>query len=454
MTRQQRLVVLVSILASFVAFLDGSVVNVALPAIAHDLGGGLTGQQWVVDGYLITLGALILVAGSLSDMFGRKRILAAGLVGFGVTSLMCALAPSITFLMFARALQGIAGALLVPSSLALIISAFSGKAQGKAIGTWTAWTGIAFVIGPLLGGLLVDSFSWRFVFAINVLPIALTLWLLQMIEQPESLRKDERVDYLGTLLCVVGLGGTAYALIEQARYGWSSPNIYLPLIVGLGALGLFFRHESRTPQPMLPLGLFRVRNFSVGNLATLSIYGGLSVATFLITVFIQQVGGYTAIEAGLALLPITLIMFVLSPRFGMLSGKYGPRIFMALGPIVAGVGFLTMLRIGQHVNYVTELLPGVILFAFGLSATVSPLTAAVLGSIDKQEAGIGSAVNNAVARIAGLVAIAALATITGATLDVSGFHRGIGAAAILLIVGGVVSAIGITNKAVPAPAQA
>jgi MFS family permease len=342
----------------------------------------------------------------------------------------------------------------VPSSLALIISAFSGKAQGKAIGTWTAWTGIAFVIGPLLGGLLVDSFSWRFVFAINVLPIALTLWLLQMIEQPESLRKDERVDYLGTLLCVVGLGGTAYALIEQARYGWSSPNIYLPLIVGLGALGLFFRHESRTPQPMLPLGLFRVRNFSVGNLATLSIYGGLSVATFLITVFIQQVGGYTAIEAGLALLPITLIMFVLSPRFGMLSGKYGPRIFMALGPIVAGVGFLTMLRIGQHVNYVTELLPGVILFAFGLSATVSPLTAAVLGSIDKQEAGIGSAVNNAVARIAGLVAIAALATITGATLDVSGFHRGIGAAAILLIVGGVVSAIGITNKAVPAPAQA
>jgi EmrB/QacA subfamily drug resistance transporter len=454
MTRQQRLVVLVSILASFVAFLDGSVVNVALPAIAHDLGGGLTGQQWVVDGYLITLGALILVAGSLSDMFGRKRILAAGLVGFGVTSLMCALAPSITFLMFARALQGIAGALLVPSSLALIISAFSGKAQGKAIGTWTAWTGIAFVIGPLLGGLLVDSFSWRFVFAINVLPIALTLWLLQMIEQPESLRKDERVDYLGTLLCVVGLGGTAYALIEQARYGWSSPNIYLPLIVGLGALGLFFWHESRTPQPMLPLGLFRVRNFSVGNLATLSIYGGLSVATFLITVFIQQVGGYTAIEAGLALLPITLIMFVLSPRFGMLSGKYGPRIFMALGPIVAGVGFLTMLRIGQHVNYVTELLPGVILFAFGLSATVSPLTAAVLGSIDKQEAGIGSAVNNAVARIAGLVAIAALATITGATLDVSGFHRGIGAAAILLIVGGVVSAIGITNKAVPAPAQA
>jgi EmrB/QacA subfamily drug resistance transporter len=454
MTRQQRLVVLVSILASFVAFLDGSVVNVALPAIAHDLGGGLTGQQWVVDGYLITLGALILVAGSLSDMFGRKRILAAGLVGFGVTSLMCALAPSITFLMFARALQGIAGALLVPSSLALIISAFSGKAQGKAIGTWTAWTGIAFVIGPLLGGLLVDSFSWRFVFAINVLPIALTLWLLQMIEQPESLRKDERVDYLGTLLCVVGLGGTAYALIEQARYGWSSPNIYLPLIVGLGALGLFFRHESRTPQPMLPLGLFRVRNFSVGNLATLSIYGGLSVATFLITVFIQQVGGYTAIEAGLALLPITLIMFVLSPRFGMLSGKHGPRIFMALGPIVAGVGFLTMLRIGQHVNYVTELLPGVILFAFGLSATVSPLTAAVLGSIDKQEAGIGSAVNNAVARIAGLVAIAALATITGATLDVSGFHRGIGAAAILLIVGGVVSAIGITNKAVPAPAQA
>jgi predicted MFS family arabinose efflux permease len=253
---------------------------------------------------------------------------------------------------------------------------------------------------------------------------------------------------------VIGLGGTAYALIEQARYGWTSPTIYSSLIIGLGALGLFFWHESRTPQPMLPLGLFRVRNFSVGNLATLSIYGGLSVATFLITVFIQQVGGYTAIEAGLALLPITLIMFVLSPRFGMLSGKFGPRLFMTLGPIVAGVGFLTMLRISQHINYATELLPGVILFALGLSATVSPLTAAVLGSIHKQEAGIGSAVNNAVARIAGLVAIAALGTITGATLNVDGFHRGIGAAAVLLIAGGIVSAIGITNKEQPAPAQA
>ncbi len=239
MSKQQRLVLFISILASFVAFLDGSVVNVALPAIVHELGGGLSVQQWVVDAYMITLGSLMLIAGSLSDLFGRKKILWLGLLAFGVTSLLCAIAPNASFLIVSRGLQGIAGALLVPSSLALIISAFSGRAQGKAIGTWTAWTGIAFVVGPLLGGLLVDISSWRFIFAINVLPIAVTSWFLARLEQPEAVRARTKIDWLGTFLCVIGLGGPVYALIEQPHYGWQNPLVYLSLIVGVIAATYF-----------------------------------------------------------------------------------------------------------------------------------------------------------------------------------------------------------------------
>jgi EmrB/QacA subfamily drug resistance transporter len=444
MNKPQRLVLVVSILASFVAFLDGSIINVALPAITRQLGGGLTTQQWIVDAYLITLGSLILIAGSLSDLFGRKKILAIGLIGFTVASLLCAVAPNNLFLIISRGLQGIAGALLVPSSLALIISAFSGSAQGKAIGTWTAWTGIAFVIGPLLGGFLADAGLWRLIFALNLIPASITLWLLRSLDQKET-RTGVKIDFVGALLCTVGLGGPVYALIEQSHYGWSNPLIYLPMSIGLLALALFIWFEKRTTHPMLPLALFKVRNFSVGNLSTVVIYGGLSVAIFLIAIFAQQIGGYSAIQAGMALMPVTLIMFVLSPRFGALAGKYGPRAFMGLGPIVAGLGFLSMLRVDQSVTYWTQLLPGVLIFGVGLSITVAPLTAAVLGSIASEQAGIGSAVNNAVARIAGLVAIAALGVIVGPSLTLAGFHKGIVAMALLLIFGGLISAIGIQN---------
>ncbi|HEV7454434.1 MAG TPA: MFS transporter [Candidatus Saccharimonadales bacterium] len=445
MNKQQRLVLIVSILASFVAFLDGSVINVALPAIARELGGGLVAQQWVVDAYLLTLGSFILIAGSLSDLFGRKKVLAAGLVGFGIASVLCAVAPTSTFLIVARALQGVAGALLVPSSLALIIATFSGPGQGKAIGTWTAWTGIAFVVGPLLGGFLVDVSSWRLVFAINIIPIAITLWLMRLLRQPE-VRKHAHVDVVGAILCALGLAGPVYALIEQPHFGWSSPFVYVPLVSGVAALVYFLWHEHRTAYPMLPLALFGVRNFSVGNIATVAIYAGLSVATFLIAVFIQQVGGYSALGAGLALLPITGVMFILAPRFGALAGKYGPRFFMAVGPIVGGTGFLLMLRVDQTVAYWTRLLPGVLVFALGLAMTVAPLTTAILGSIDKGHAGIGSAVNNAVSRIAGLLAIAGVGVVTGANLNVAGFHRGLIMTAGLLIAGGVISAIGIQNQ--------
>jgi EmrB/QacA subfamily drug resistance transporter len=445
MTRQQRVVLLVSILASSVAFLDGSVTNVALPAIMDELGGGFALQQWVVDAYLITLGSLMLIAGSFSDLFGRKRVLWAGLIGFLVASLLCAAAPTGTFLIVARALQGIAGALLVPSSLAIIISTFSGAAQGKAIGTWTAWTGVSFIIGPLLGGFLVDAGSWRWIFAINVIPIAVTLWLLSKVEGADRQLSKVVVDVKGAILCAIGLGGPVYALIEQSHYGWSDPMVYVPLAVGLVSLVAFLWHEYHASKPMLPMDLFTVRNFSVGNVATLVIYGGLSIATFLIAVFVQQVGGYTAVEAGLALLPITIIMFLFSSRMGALAGKFGPRWFMALGPIIGGLGFLLLLRVDESVAYWTQLFPGIIIFGLGLSITVAPLTSAILGAIDSERAGIASAVNNAISRIAGLVAIAALGLITGPRLDVDGFHAGMVATAVLLFVGGTVSAIGIQN---------
>ena len=444
MTKQQRLVLWISILASFVAFLDGSVINVALPAITAEFNSGLSVQQWVVDAYLITLGSLILVAGSLSDLFGRKRILELGLIGFAITSILCAVAPTSEFLIVSRGLQGIAGALLVPSSLALIISTFKGAAQGKAIGSWTAWTGISFIIGPLVGGLLVDAGSWRLIFAINIIPILVTLWLMRKLEIPEKTRSGTKLDVYGALLCAIGLGGTVYALIEQPNYGWSSPLIFIPLIIGLLSLAVFFWHERRTRHPMLPLGLFSVRNFAIGNLATLAIYAGLSLGTFIIAIFVQQVGGYSATEAGLALIPITLIMFFLSSRFGALAGKYGPRLFMALGPILGAIGFLAMLWVDSSVSY-WALLPGIVIFGVGLSITVAPLTSAILGAIDDAQAGIGSAINNAVARIAGLLAIAAIGPIIGAQLDLDGFYRAVMVTAGLLLAGGIVSAIGIVN---------
>lgn len=453
MQKQLRLVLAISILASFVAFLDSSVVNVALPAISKQLGGDLAAQQWIVDAYLLTLGSFILIAGSLSDLFGRKKLLAAGLIGFLTTSVLCAIAPNSTFLIVMRAAQGVAGALLVPSSLAIIISAFSGSAQGKAIGTWTAWTGISFIIGPLLGGFLIDTTSWRWVFGINVLPIVITLLLLKMLKLPEKLPSSTRIDIVGTGLCAIGLGGPVYSFIEQPHYGWSSMSVIVPLVVGALALVGFWLYEKSAKDPMLPVELFRVRNFNVGNIATIAVYAGLSVATFILIIFVQSIGGYSAFQAGLTLLPVTIIMFVLSPRFGALAGKYGPRLFMATGPIISALGALLMLRINNPILYWSQIFPAILVFGLGLSMTVAPLTAAVLGDINSHNAGIGSAINNAVSRIAGLVAIALIGLVIGADAftksvphGVYAFHRGAVAMAVLLLVGGCVSAIGITNR--------
>ena len=414
MTRAQRLVLVASILGSFVAFLDVSVVNVALPAIRNDLGGGISAQQWIVDAYLVTLGSFILLAGSLSDLFGRKRVFAAGLVGFGVTSLLAAIAPGATVLIVARGLQGMTGALLVPSSLAMIIANFTGPEQGKAIGTWTAWTGISFILGPLLGGALVDLGSWRWVFAINVLPIAATLAVLARIPPEPTPAERGHVDLPGAALCALGLGGIIFGLIEAPTHGWGAPEIYLPLAGGVCAFAGFLVYEHFAPHPMLDYALFRIRNFAVGNAATGAIYAGLSASGFVLTVFLQQVAGYSATAAGLALMPLTVIMFLLSPLAGRLAGKHGPRWFMTIGPLLAAAGFLLMLRMSAHTAYVSEMLPGMLVFGLGLACTVSPLTAAILGGIDQRRAGIGSAINNAVARVAGLLAVAAVGAIIAA----------------------------------------
>lgn len=443
--RTERQVLVVSIMASFVAFLDSSIVNVALPSISRDLGGGLRVQQWVVDAYLLTLGAFILLAGSLSDAFGRRRILAWGLVGFGLTSVACALSPSAHFLIVTRALQGSAGALLVPSSLALIVATFPQARQARAIGLWAGWTGTAMIVGPVLGGVLVDAVSWRLVFAINVAPIALTLWLLSRLPREPALPTRSRIDLVGAFLGVIALGGPVFALIEQGRFGWRSPVVWVPLVAGLFACVAFLWWERRVVNPMMPLSLFASRNFSAGNVATVFVYGALGFGFFVLALYLQQVAGFSASGAGLATLPPTLVMLLLSGRMGDLSGQYGPRAFMTLGPMIAGAGFLLLLSVSQPIDYATELLPGLLVFGFGLSVTVAPLTSAILAAISPEQAGIGSAVNNAVARVAGLVTVACASLIIGGPVDLPGFRRAMVVACLMLVAAGVVSWAGIRN---------
>ncbi|MDR7384561.1 EmrB/QacA subfamily drug resistance transporter [Promicromonospora iranensis] len=448
MTTLQRRVLLVAILGSFVSFLDGTVVSVALPAIARELGGegveALALQQWVVDAYLVTLGALMLVAGSVSDVYGRRRVLAVGLVGFAVASVLCALAPTGPVLVLARALQGVAGALLVPSSLALIVATFRGEAQARAIGRWTSWTTAAMIVGPFVGGMLVDLVSWRWVFWINVPVVAVTLWLLRGVPAAEG-EPGRRIDVPGASLAAFGLAGVVFGLIEGERLGWTSPAVLGSVLVGAAMLVAFVLHQRRAADPMLPLRLFGARNFAWGNLATFAIYGALSLGGFVLTLFLQQVAGYSATWSGVAQLPTTLAMILFSAWFGTLAGRYGPRLFMTLGPIVAAAGFLLMLSIDETAFYPTQVLPGQLVFGLGLSITVAPLTAAILGAVPTQDAGIGSAVNNAVARVAGLVTVAFAGVITGGVLDVDTFHRALLVTAALLVAGGLLSLAGIRN---------
>ena len=414
MTRHQRTVLVACILATAVVLVDSTVVNVALPAIERELGGGLAGQQWASNAYLLTLGALLLVGGSLGDIFGERRIFTAGVVGFGVTSVLCALAPTIEILVAARALQGVAGALLTPAALAVIVATFSGRERGRAIGAWTAWAGIGAVLGPLVGGQIVDTASWRWIFAINVPLLVVTLVLISRTMKAGERTEGGKVDVLGGALCAIGLGGMTYGLIEQPLRGFGDPLVLGSLLAGAALFAAFLAHERRTPAPMLPLELFKRRNFAIGNVQTLTMYGGLGLMFFFLILFLQQVAGYSALEAGTATLPVSIVMFFLSTRFGALADRFGPRLFMGAGPLVAAVGLALLARLDRDVDYLTDLLPAVLFFALGLSMTVAPLTATVLADADEHNAGVASGVNNAIARVAGLIAVAAVGTVVAA----------------------------------------
>lgn len=456
---QARLTIVAAVLGSIVVFVDATVVNVALPAIGNDLGGGLPGQQWLSGAYLLTLGALLLVGGTLGDRYGRRRMFSLGLVGFGVTSVLCAIAPTIETLIAARALQGAAGALLVPNTLGLIVAKFAPDQRGAAIGSWTAWAGIAMVAGPVVGGLVVDNTSWRWIFVINLLPVIAALMIVARLDAAHDEPQPRHVDLLGATLGTLGLAGPVFALIEQPHRGWGDPMIFVPLVAGIALLIAFVVVERREREPMLPLELFAQRNFTVGNIATLTIYGGLGSAPFFLVLFLQQVAGYDALESGLATLPITVLMFFLSRRFGALADRIGPRFFMATGPVIGAIGIALYTRLDADADYLTGVLPAVLVFGFGLSLTVAPLTATVLGGVPERDAGMASAINNAVARIGSLLAVAAIGAIVSARLGsdqatlgsvpvdtaISAFHLAMWITAGLVALGGVASAIGIEN---------
>jgi len=419
-SRTKNLTLVAAILGTTVVTVDSTVVNVALPSIADELGGGLAGQVWTANAYLITLSSLILLGGSLGDLFGERRMFMVGVAGFGVTSVFCAVAPTIELLVLARALQGVFGALLTPAALAVIVATFPPDERGKAVGAWTAWGGIGTVLGPLIGGQLVDAASWRWIFAINIPIVLVTLGLVSRVMAPGRPRPAEaRVDYVGAALCALGLAGITYGLIEQPRNGWSDPSVWLPLAAGVVLFASFVIWEARSRHPMLPLELFRRRNFTIGNIETFSMYAGLGLLFFFLVLYLQQVAGYDALEAGSTTIPVTILMFLLSTRFGALADRHGPRFFMGVGPLVAAVGLAWFMRLDANVDYLTDLLPGLLVFGVGLSMTVAPLTATVLADADERNAGIASGVNNAIARVASLIAIAAVGAIVTASYGAS-----------------------------------
>jgi EmrB/QacA subfamily drug resistance transporter len=451
--KNQGRVMTVAILASFVAFLDGSVVNLALPAMARDLGGGLTFQQWVLDSYLLVLGALILLAGSVSDVFGRVPVLRFGLLAFGAGSILAAAAPFGAVLVAARAVQGLGAAFLVPSSLALINSTFDSRDQPKAIGTWSAYTGTAFVLGPLAGGLAVDLLNWRWIFIVSAVPVVVTFVLTPGIGGRHTGGHHDPIDVPGAILAALGLAGTVYALIEQQRLGMSDPVVAGALGSGLVFLAVFVWWQFRTPHPMVPMTLFAVRNFGIGNLATVFVYAAVSMGMLIVTLYIQEVVGFSATEAGLATLPLPVLSFLLARPVGSLAAKFGPHVFMAVGPVLAGIGFFLM-RPGQvSFNFWTQLFPGLMLFGLGLVITVTPLTSAVLSAVDPAHSGIASAINNAVSRLAGLIAVAFIGVISAGPVGHDSFLRVASVTGVLLVMGGIVSAVGIRNPKHPEPVR-
>ncbi len=409
--REKQLTLLAAVLGTSVVFLDATVTSVALPAIRGDLGGGLAGQQWVTNAYLLALGSLLLIGGSLGDVFGQKRVFLVGVAGFGVTSALCAVATSIPELCVFRSMQGVCAALVTPTALALIIHVFPEDERARAIGTWTAASSIVGVIGPFIGGVLIAAGSWRLIFLLNAPLVLVTVTLTARGVPPgESAGSAERLDFPGAFLAAVTLSGLVFAVTEEPARGWST------LVIGSLAVGIlggiaFVGREARTRAPMLPLSLFRERNFTIGNLATLTAYLGLGGVIFLLPVFLQEVSGYSPVQAGLALLPVTLLMITLSRRFGALADRVGSRVLISVGALVAGCGLLLLARVDQRADYVAEVLPALLVFGLGLAMLVAPLTATVLGAVEEDHAGVAAAVNTTLSRVAQLFAVAVLGAV-------------------------------------------
>lgn len=448
-----RWVIGATVLGSGIAFLDGTVVNVALPAIGADLEASLTGLQWVVNAYLITLSSLLLLGGSLGDRLGRRRVFVYGLVLFAVASTVCALAPTAGALSAARAVQGVGGALLVPGSLAIIAATFHPDDRARAIGAWSGLAGVTSSLGPFVGGWLIDSASWRFVFLINIPLAAVAIWIAVVHVPETSAGTRDPVDIPGAALITTSLASLSYAAIEHG-------SDLAPVAGVLGAVTFvgFVLVEHYGKHPMLPLGLFRSRQFSGTNLTTFAVYAGLGGAMFLVVLRLQVSMGYSALEAGTALAPFTVIMAVFSSKAGALSQRIGARIPLTVGPVVAGAGIMLLGRVGPGDTYVTGVLPGVATFGAGMAITVAPLTAAVLGSLSDQQAGIASGANNAVSRFAGLIAVAALPALAGigvgeqiADSIADGYSTAMGIAAAATAIGGIVAVLTVRRTAVVQP---
>jgi EmrB/QacA subfamily drug resistance transporter len=451
-----RWVLVAVVLGSAIAAIDATVVGIALPAIGREFDAGLATLQWVVTAYTLTLAGLLLVAGALGDRYGRRRVFLLGVVWFAVTSLLCGVAPSAPILIAARALQGVGAALLTPGSLAILQASFVPNDRGRAIGSWSGLSGVAAALGPFLGGWAVQAVSWRLIFVIN-LPIAAVVIALAWRHVPESHDSAAagQVDLPGGLLVTFGLVGLTYGLIEGASTGWSNPVVVAALIGGVATLVAFILWERRAPTPMLPLRLFSSSQFTATNLVTFVVYGALGSSLFLLPIQLQQVSGYTPLQAGISLLPLTAIMLGLSARSGALAARIGPRLQMSVGPTLVGAGLALFTLVGPTGNYLTEVLPAVTVLGLGLATTVAPLTATALASAPARYAGTASAVNNDVARVGALIAVAVLpaaAGITGAAyLHPAQFSTGFHTASLisggLCVLGGALAAITIRNPA-------
>jgi EmrB/QacA subfamily drug resistance transporter len=446
-TAQGRWIVVVTVLASGMAFLDATAVQVALPSIGRELDASLSGLQWTVTGYTLTLASLILLGGSLGDRYGRRKVFVIGVVWFAAASLLCGLAQNVEQLVAARALQGVGGALLTPGSLALIQSSFQPADRATAIGLWSSLAGIAGLIGPFLGGLLVDTASWRLVFLVNV-PFAVAIVVVAGRHVPESRDPAHhgRFDYLGAVLCAVALGGVTYALIGAGDHP-TRPDVMASAVIGLAAGAAFLVHERRTADPMLPLRLFADRQFTGANLATLAVYGALGGSGLFLVLQLQTVLGYDATAAGAAMLPTIAMITLLSPYAGAVATRIGPRLPMTVGPLIVAVGTLLLADVDGRQPYVVEILPGTLLQGLGMAVTVAPLTATVLAAAPDALAGIASGINNAVARAAQLLAVAALPVAVGLSGDdytqpaafTEGFRLAMMICAVLFALGGLVS---------------